>query len=350
MRMPERQSLGLRVAFAVVIVAVVTACGASSATTGPNTAVDKSAGGGGALAPFPSAAPSAAADTSGAAPGGSPAAGALANNLQVVYTGSLDLVVADLQPALAKAKAAVVAAGGYVGASVEANKGDQPVATITYRIPASRWEDTIGALRGLATKVVAEQTQAAEVGSQIVDLEARIRNLRASEAALLDIAKGAGKISDLLEVQVQLTDIRGQIEQLDAQRTRLTDQVAYGTLVTTFGLEIAAVQETARGWNPAKDVDAATATLIGVGQSLVSGAIWFGIVWLPFLLVLAIVALVVRRLYRRIGPRRSASDPIPGWGTSLAVPAVPGGQITSGAPGGPAEPGGSGAPGGPGER
>ena len=54
-------------------------------------------------------------------------------------------------------------------------------AVITYRIPASRWDDALGSLRGLATKVVGEQTQATEVGGQIVDLEARLRNLRASE-------------------------------------------------------------------------------------------------------------------------------------------------------------------------
>ena len=238
------------------------------------------------------------------------------DDLQIVYTGSLQLVVDDLQPALARAKAAVLAVGGYIGASEESNDGDRSVATITYRIPATRWEDAIADLRGLASKVVAEQTQATEVGGQIVDLEARLRNLRASEASLQEIAKSAGKISDLLEVEAQLTQIRGQIEQLDGQLARLQDQVAYGTLVTTFGLQIVAVQEQAQGWDPAKDVDGATATLIGAGQTLVSAAIWIGIVWLPVILVLVVLVLVGRWLYRRLVPRapRRPNGPIPGWG------------------------------------
>jgi len=254
-------------------------------------------------------------DTSGQLPdqGGNTPPSAVQNNLRIVYTGSLQLVVADLQPALARGKAAIAAVGGYIGASQESDGGDRPVATITYRIPATRWEDAIDSLRGLATKVVAEQTQATEVGSQIVDLEARIRNLRASEASLQEIAKGAGKISDLLEVEAQLTDIRGQIEQLDAQRTQLNDQVAYGTLVTTFGLEVVAVQETAKGWDPSKDVDGATATLIGAGQTVVSAAIWFGIVWLPGILVALVLLLVARWLFRRFAPGPGGSDPIPGW-------------------------------------
>ena len=192
--------------------------------------------------------------------------------------------------------------------------GDRSVATITYRIPADRWQEVIGSLRGLATEVVYEQTQATEVGGQIVDLEARLRNLRASEAALVEIAKGTGKVSDLLEVEAQLTEVRGQIEQLDAQRTQLNDQVAYGTLVTTFGTEIVAVQETAKGWDPAEDVDNAAATLIGVGQAIASAAIWFAIVWLPLLLALLVLALVIRFAYRRFGPKPKPHDPVPGWG------------------------------------
>ncbi len=235
------------------------------------------------------------------------------DDLKIVYTGSIQLVVSDLPTALARAKAAVLAVGGYIGASQESNDGDKPVATITYRIPASRWEDAIGDLRDLSTKVVAEQTQASEVGGQLVDLDARIRNLQASEASLQEIAKGTGKISDLLDVEAQLTDVRGQIEQLQGQQAQLSDQVAYGTMVATFGLEVQQVVETAKGWNPADDVDGATATLIGAGQTIVSGAIWFGIVWLPGILVVVILAAITVRLVRRLLPAMRPADPIAGW-------------------------------------
>jgi hypothetical protein len=234
--------------------------------------------------------------------------------LKIVYTGSLQLVVDDLAAALARGKTAVLATGGYVGASQESNDGDRSVATITYRIPATRWEDAIADLRGLATKVVAEQTQATEVGGQLVDLDARIRNLRASEASLQEIASGAGKIGDLLEVEAQLTAVRGQIEQLEGQRAQLQDQVAYGTLVTTFGLEVVQVQEQAHGWDPKQDVDGAFATLIGAGQAIVTGLIWFTIVWLPVIAVLVLVALAGRWIFRRVVPAVGGSGPVAGWG------------------------------------
>ena len=316
----DRRATALRLVTISTLVWLVAACSSSSSSAIPSTVGAPIGGGAGSAAASaaPSAMPAEAPDgltgSSGQAGGGENAPSAPRDDLKIVYTGSLQLVVDDLQAALAKAKTAVLATGGYVGASQESNDGDRSVATITYRIPATRWDDTISGLRGIAAQVVAEQTQATEVGGQIVDIEARLRNLRASEASLQAIAQGTGKVSDLLQVEAQLTDVRGQIEQLDGQRAQLEDQVAYGTLVTTFGLEIVQVQETAQGWDPATDVDGALATLIGAGQTLVSGAIWFGIVWLPVILALVALGLIGRFVLRRVAPPRTPSGPVAGWG------------------------------------
>jgi hypothetical protein len=246
--------------------------------------------------------------------GSNPAPAAPRDDLKIIYTGSLDLLVTDLEASLAKGRAAVLATGGYIGGSDESRNGDVVTAVITYRIPASRWEDALSSLRGIAKEVLGEKTQAAEVGGQIVDLEARLRNLRASEQVLVGIAEKTGKVTDLLEVQQRISDVRGQIEQLDGQRAALEDQVAYGTLVTTYGLEVAQVEEAKAGWNPAADVDGASATLIGAVQTIVSGAIWFGIVWLPLLLVVLVLLLVGRWAFRRFAPSLPGGGPMGGWG------------------------------------
>jgi len=316
---------GTRLMLLAVAATALAACaGSSAATAGPaDGAYGGATGDQAASGAYPGAYPAASAAASMAAAqapsdsGSQPGAdlALIDSNLQVVYTGSLQLVVADVEEALAKAKTAVAASGGYIGASQESNNADQPTAVITYRIPASRWEDTITALRGLATKVVSEETQAQEVGGQVVDLQARIANLRASETALQGIAQNTAKVSDLLDVQSQLTDVRGQIEQLDAQLKRLADQVAYGTLVTTFGLEVPQVQTAAKGWDPGSDVDGATAAMISLGQRLASGAIWFAIVWLPLLAIALIVLFALWRIARRVAPKVVAPPPGPisGW-------------------------------------
>ena len=307
----------VRLAILLLVVALLVACGSAGSSTVGAPIDNEPQGqrpGFEPAASFAPPAPNEAGGGSGTNTGNNPPTDALRDDLKVVYTGSLSLVVADLQFALAQGRAAVLATGGYVGASEESNDGETAYATITYRIPAARWDDAITTLRSLATRVVGERTQATEVGGQLVDLEARLRNLRASEGVLVGIAEGTGSVTDLLEVEARIAGVRGQIEQLDAQRAQLEDQVAYGTLVATFGTEVEQVETVARGWDPRTDVDGAVATLVEAGQALVSGGIWFGIVWLPVILVLVVIVLAIRWAFRRFVPGARPVDAVAGWG------------------------------------
>ena len=229
---------------------------------------------------------------------------------KIVRTGSLQLDVKDVTASLNSARDTITGMGGYIGASQQSNDGTSIVATVTYRIPESRWEEAVAALRSLGDEV-GEKTDAAEVTNQIVDLAARIRNLQASETALVRHAADSAKISDLLEVESRLTDVRGQIEQLTAQQKNLENQAAYGTLAVTFGTEVAAVQKAAAQWDPKTEVDRAGASLIGFLQNLTTAGIWFAIVWLPMLIALAIVVGIGVVIARRLGFLRREAPPLP---------------------------------------
>jgi Domain of unknown function (DUF4349) len=227
----------------------------------------------------------------------------------IVRTAQLGLQVADVDAALSKAQQAVGGLGGYIGASTRSLQDDQPVATVTYRVPVERWDEALTALRGLATKVLSEQTDAMEVTAQAVDLDARIKNLRATETALQGVLEKAVKIPDILEVQAQLSQTREQIEQLVAQRAELGDRAALGTVQVAYGIEVVAVTQATQSWDPAAEVDQATATLVDILQTVASVGIWFTIVLLPLLVVVAIVGLVVAFIARRRGVLRRPGPP-----------------------------------------
>lgn len=230
--------------------------------------------------------------------------GALIDEARIIRTGTIDLQVKDVPKALVTARDGIRAMGGYVGASETGNDGDTPIASITYRIPAARWEDALDLLRGLnglTSKVVSEQTAAVEVTGQVIDLEARIRNLRSSETALQAIAVNTTKISDVLEVQSQLTQVRGQIEQLSAQLGDLEDRASFATLTASFRMPVVAVEVAAKGWEPGVVVDEASASLVNILQALTTAGIWFAIVWLPLLLVLGILIAIGTWIARRLG-------------------------------------------------
>ena len=226
----------------------------------------------------------------------------------------MSLEVSDVGDALRVARDAIVGLGGYVGASTTSNDGEQPSAEITYRIPADKWEaalDSLRGLNGLTTKVVTEHTEAVEVTSQVIDLEARIANLRASEVALQGIAAKAIRISDVLEVQAQLTETRGQIETLTAQLKDLNDRAGYATLTVQFNVPILAVEVAQQAWDPTTVVDEAAASMVSVLQGLATAGIWFAIVWLPILLVVGLVTAIVVAIARRLGYGRRTPGGLP---------------------------------------
>jgi hypothetical protein len=294
----NRPSIALG-AFLVIAIVALGACASGGASSGILSTVGNAVPGGGAYDE----------GGAGAAPSAAPAqppneVGNLVDDAKIVRTGSIDLQVTDVIKATQTARDGIRAMGGYIGASQTSTEEDRPFATVTYRIPVERWEDALDLLRGLSgqtTKVVNEQTEAVEVTGAVVDLEARIRNLRASEAALQGIASKATRVSDVLEVQAQLTNVRGEIEQLSAQLKDLNDRAAYATLTASFAMPVVAVEVAAKGWEPAQVVDEATASLVDILQALTTAGIWFAIVWLPILIGLGLIGLAAGLVLRRLG-------------------------------------------------
>lgn len=234
-------------------------------------------------------------------------------NLLIIKTGNLDLQVAGLDAALASASQKITALGGYASGSERKGDGDSANAQVTYRIPAARWDEALVALRALSIKVLGEQSQTQDVTGQVVDLGARITNLQATEQALQGIMKQATKIADVLAVQQQLTDVRGQIEELTAQRKHLTEQAAFSTLAVNYSLKEQAVETTAKKFDPGSEVDRASASLVDVLQAVATAGIWFGIVWLPILIVLGILGSIGLFVARRVFRGRPGGPPDGGW-------------------------------------
>jgi hypothetical protein len=254
----------------------------------------------GALAPLPMPAPAEAANA------------ARVDDALIVRTASLELEVEDVAATLLDARAEIAGLGGYVSGSDEYDQGERRWASVTYRVPVARFSDALDALRGLSTRVVRESTQSQEVTATVVDLDARIANLRASEEALVEIMDRSGRIEDVLAVQMRLEDVRGQIERLEAQRKNLADQAALSTLTVSWFTPVAAVTAAQEGWSLAAEVDAALAQTVEALQGVASFGVWFVFVPLPLLglplLLMAILFLAVRRRFRP----GQGDDPGPG--------------------------------------
>ena len=200
--------------------------------------------------------------------------------------------------------------GGYISGSQMATDGDQPYASITYRIPSDRWDDALAALKALGTKVVNEQTQAVEVTTAVVDLDARIENLRVTERSLQAIMAQATRIPDILEVQVA-ADHRARRDRATDRRARSSPRS--GELWDADRRLVDAGRRRDRrsraAWDPAAIVDEALAQLVQLGQGVLTAGIWLVIVGLPLLLVGLVIFGLVLFVARRLGLGRRPVPP-----------------------------------------
>jgi hypothetical protein len=285
-----------------VLVAILAACGSQSTGAAPQDLVDSAQGeaargavedeaAGDAAEPAPSEATTGETTTGGGPE--APSGEAAPIEQRIIKTGEVTVEVADVPAATGRVRALAVELGGYVGGS-QAGAGDQG-ATLTLRVPAARFDEALERLRELDGEVLAEATRESDVTRQIIDLGARIANLEASEASYRVLLERAERIDDVLAVQSRLDGVRGEIEQLEAQLQEIEGDADLSTLTVSLVPAPKPIEAVSTTWDPKAELDGAMATLVGIGQGLLNAIIWFGIVWLPVLLVLAIGALLALR-------------------------------------------------------
>jgi len=244
---------------------------------------------------------------------GGPAAGdgfAAPIEQRIIKTGEVSVEVPEVQTAVGQVRAFALELGGYVGGSQAGSRDES--ATLTLRVPAARFDEALERLRALEGEVVAEATRESDVTRQIVDIQARVANLEASEASYRTLLERAERIDDVLAVQSRLDGVRGEIEQLEAQLQEIEGDADLSTLTVSLIPAAQPVEAVAEAWDPGAQFNGALAALVGIGQGLVSALIWIGIVWLPVLLVLALLVLLALRGLLEVRRRLPlAAEPVP---------------------------------------
>src|SRR5207244_8209866 len=111
-------------------------------------------------------------------------------------------------------------------------------------------DQAISDLRGLG-KVTAEASGSQDVTEEYVDLDANLRNLQASEAAILKLMDKATQIQDVISLQRELTNVRGQIERIQGRKSYLERRTDMATISIALRLPPAASTQPASGaWDP----------------------------------------------------------------------------------------------------
>jgi len=151
----------------------------------------------------------------------------------VVRSGFMEIVVDDVGSTAQAVGRIAGTMGGYIVSSSVYQEGGRTFGSVVIRVSADRFDSSLSAIREMAVEVARETTSSTDVTEEYIDLAARKRNLERTEQQLLELMEQAGTVDELLNVQRELTRVRGEIEQLEA-RIRYLEQTSAMSLIEVF--------------------------------------------------------------------------------------------------------------------
>jgi hypothetical protein len=144
---------------------------------------------------------------------------------KLIRTESLGLIVKTPAETAEKIIQIAQRAGGFLVTSNVNGGADATSALLSIRVPTDKFDEVRAQIRKLSLRMENESIDAQDVTKQYVDQEARLRNLRAQEQQYLVILRKAATVKDTLEVSDKLNEVRGAIEERQAEFEALSKQV-----------------------------------------------------------------------------------------------------------------------------
>ncbi len=223
---------------------------------------------------------------------------------KIIYDAQVDLVVDSVDPVAKKVGSLIQEARGYIAEqTVTGSPGTQRSMRWRFRIPVEQFDSFVDSIVALG-ELERNNRTSQDVTEQYYDLEARIKNKRIEEQTLNKILQErSGKLEDVLKIEIELSRVRGEIEQLEGKIRVLENLATLATLtlnirerdkyappppvVADFGTQIA------RTW------EGSLLDLKNMGKSSVLWCVSWAI-WIPFLLVAALIVWILMRWLIRV--------------------------------------------------
>lgn len=243
---------------------------------------------------------------------------ALPANRKWVVTVHMDAETEDLDTLMTGLDEKIASLNGYVEDQEVYNGSNYASrrhrnANLTIRIPAEDVTAFTEEVAGIAN-VVSTNVNREDITLTYVATDSRVTALKTEETRLLELLSKAETMSDLLEIEARLSDVRYELEHFSSQLRQYDNQVDYATIY----LFISEVQE----YTPVAEKtvwerirDGFVSSVKGVSEGFVDFVVWI-LANSPYLLlwgaILAVAIILIKKLpkvrIRRKAKKASAED------------------------------------------
>ena len=155
----------------------------------------------------------------------SDAAPTLPENRKLIRTGNIRFEVSSLAETKAAVEAWAKRFDGYVSDFSE----DGRSLGMTVHIPSSAFDDAMSS-SGTIGKIVSKSADSVDVTDRFYDLDSRLATRRVLLERLQSYLREAKNMKDMLDIETKINDVTAEIEQMQGQFNRLSEQIDYSEI------------------------------------------------------------------------------------------------------------------------
>lgn len=153
---------------------------------------------------------------------------------KIIKTGDISFETRNLYDTRKKIITSSKSLDGYVAEESETNDTYRRGLTLKLRVPSKNFDLLLDSVSGNAEKIDSKNVHVADVTTQFIDIKTSLDNQKLLEKRYQELLKRSDKMSDMLQIENKLTEIRTSIDSTQGNLNYLSRQVAYSTLEVSF--------------------------------------------------------------------------------------------------------------------
>ncbi|MBU3126127.1 DUF4349 domain-containing protein [Clostridium tagluense] len=222
---------------------------------------------------------------------------------KIIRNGIIQMETLSFDVAVKQILSKTNSMGGYVqssnisGTSIEAKLSEQSrKGVFILRVPKTEFDAFILEIGNLGS-ITNKQISTEDVTSAYFDTQAHLKSLTIQEERLLELLKKTGELKDIIVLEKELSTVRYEIEGLTGNLKKWDNLIDFCTLNIEL-VEVHKIKE-----NPVSFVGkivngfvSSAKSVVGFGKSLILTIS----ILIPYLVVLTIIFLIVRYIYKYI--------------------------------------------------
>lgn len=212
---------------------------------------------------------------------------------KIIKTGNIKFETNDLGETYNQMITAVKKHNAIIQNDTEGKEYGSIFRRITVRVPSKNFDLFLSDISKGVSYFDNKEISSQDVTEEYIDIDARLKAKKILEARYLELLKKANKVSEMLEIEAQLSAIREEIEAKEGQLRYMQSQISMSTINIEFYKTVAneggaTISYGSKIWN----------AITSGFNSISSFFIGLLSIW-PFLIILAAAVYFIRKRFKK---------------------------------------------------